>query len=79
MAILDGSTMGSTPPPGVLWPLQQLARGVPFDRTLHEMDVTPAIARVTWVGPSDVVDAIWSVYVESSTATRRQQIERSKQ
>lgn len=51
---------GITLKPGVVWPLEQLRRGMPFDRTLHGVDVTPAIARVTWHGPSSVVDRMWN-------------------
>jgi hypothetical protein len=46
--------------PGVVWPLEQLRRGLPFDTTLHGVDVTPQIARVTWHGPSSVVDRMWN-------------------
>ena len=46
--------------PGVVWPLEQLRRGLPFDRTLHGVDVTPAIARVTWHGPPHVVERMWN-------------------
>ena len=46
--------------PGVTWPLQQLARGLPFDRTLHGVDVTPSIAKVTWAGTPSRVDAMWN-------------------
>ena len=55
-------TSGITLRPGVEWPLQQLRRGLPFDTTLHGVDVTPAIARVTWTSPSNdaLVDAMWT-------------------
>ena len=48
--------------PGVEWPLQQLRRGMPFDTTLHGVDVTPAIARVTWtsVGGDKFIEAMWN-------------------
>jgi len=46
--------------PGVVWPLQQLQRGLPFDQTLHGVDVTPPIARVTWHGPSHLVERMWN-------------------
>lgn len=51
--------------PGVAWPLQQLRRGLPFDMTLHGVDVTPAIARVTWHGPPSCVDRMWNKNIRS--------------
>ena len=54
--------------PGVQWPLQQLQRGLPFDRTLHGVDVTPAIARVTWAGDETMLDAMWTKGVSSRGA-----------
>jgi len=50
--------------PGVVWPLQQLRRGLPFDKTLHGVDVTPAIARVTWHGPPACVERLWNKGVD---------------
>ena len=44
--------------PGVGWPLEQLRRGVPFDKTLHGVDVTKAIAQVTWSG--SMADSMWN-------------------
>ena len=51
--------------PGVTWPLDQLRRGLPFDETHHGVDVTPAIARVTWAGTR--VDAMWNKGIGSRT------------
>jgi hypothetical protein len=50
--------------PGVVWPLQQLRRGLPFDKTLHGVDVTPAIACVTWHGPPACVERLWNKGVD---------------
>jgi len=44
--------------PGVDWPLERLRRGLPFDTTLHGVDVTKAVARVTWTGT--MVDSMWN-------------------
>ena len=56
----DDDSESVTLNPGVVWPLQQLQRGLPFDSTPHGLDVTPAIARVTWSGARHLVDAMWN-------------------
>ena len=61
-----GDLYSLTLKPGVAWPLQQLQRGLPFDRTLHGVDVTPAIARVTWAGDPQMLDAMWTKGVNST-------------
>jgi hypothetical protein len=48
---------------GKTWPLQRLARGLPFHRTLEGQSVSKELAADTWVG--SLAGAMWNTGVDS--------------